>query len=102
MKDKGQKDEIWFNDDIKDLVETILSLTNMNEAKSFLRDLLSEKELVEFGKRWKAAQMLHDGISYTEIVSHTGLSSTTVARISKWLHSGSGGYIAMLKRRPNV
>ncbi len=36
-----------------------------------------------------------------EIVSKTGLSSTTVARISKWLKKGMGGYKLMLARLSN-
>jgi TrpR-related protein YerC/YecD len=82
----------------KDLFKSIISLKNTDEAKRFFRDLLTEQELIEFGNRWKAAQMLNQGISYVEIVKETGLSSTTVARISKWLNEGMGGYKLMLKR----
>ena len=37
-------------------------------------------------------------ISYTKIIKETGLSSTTVARISKWLNGKNGGYKLMLKK----
>ena len=33
-----------------------------------------------------------------EIEKETGLSSTTVARISKWFQEGTGGYSLMLNR----
>ena len=36
--------------------------------------------------------MLSENKLYEEIISETGLSSRTVARISKWLNSGMGGY----------
>lgn len=42
--------------------------------------------------------MLNDKISYSQIVKETGLSSTTVARISKWLNNGMGGYQLMLEK----
>ena len=42
--------------------------------------------------------MLSEKISYSEIEKRTKLSSTTVARISKWLISGCGGYRLMIKR----
>jgi uncharacterized protein YerC len=42
--------------------------------------------------------MLSRGVSYNTIVKETGLSSTTVARISKWLKKGAGGYKIILKR----
>jgi TrpR-related protein YerC/YecD len=83
---------------IDGLINVILALKNKGEAKKFLRDLLTEAELEEFGNRWMAAQMLDAGNSYVEIVKKTGLSSTTVARISKWLYKGEGGYKLMLKR----
>ena len=86
------------NKNIKELIETILLLKDYYEAKKFLRDLLTEYELIEFGNRWKAARMLSQGISYQEVEKQTGLSSTTVARVSKWLNSGKGGYGLMIKR----
>ena len=48
----------WNNSDTNDLIKTICALKNEEEAKDFLRDLLTEGELIEFGKRWKAVQML--------------------------------------------
>ena len=80
------------------LVEAVLALRTKSEAKKFLRDLLTAAELVEFGNRWQAAQMLSDKISYTTIRGKTGLSPRTIARISGWLQNGTGGYRFMLKR----
>ena len=88
------------NDDkkINDLIKAILLIKNQKEARKFLRDLLTESELIEFGNRWKAAKMLEKKIPYTEIIKETGLSSTTVARVSDWLNGGMGGYKLILKR----
>lgn len=86
------------NSNINDLIQALLLLKNEEEAQMFLRDLLTEKELSEFGKRWKAARMLSDSIPYSRIVQETGLSTATVARISKWLSEGMGGYRLMLER----
>ncbi|OIO49496.1 MAG: hypothetical protein AUJ34_01105 [Parcubacteria group bacterium CG1_02_41_12] len=88
----------WNNPQSNDLFRAILSLKDISEARKFFRDLLTEAELIEFGKRWQAAQMLNNKIPYSEIVKKTGLSSTTVARISKWLKKGMGGYQLMLGR----
>ncbi|MCB0328935.1 MAG: DNA-binding transcriptional regulator [Bdellovibrionales bacterium] len=90
--------DLWKSSELFDLVKALLSLKNDEEARLFLRDLLTEKELREFSMRWKVAQMLDDGVPYTQIESETGLSSTTIARISKWLTTGSGGYQMMLDR----
>jgi TrpR-related protein YerC/YecD len=88
----------WDNKTTKDLLNAILQLDNINEAKKFFRDLLTFEEIIEFGKRWQVAKMLSQNISYEKIEKETGLSSRTIARISKWLNSGMGGYKLMLKR----
>ena len=88
----------WNNKTTEDLFRSILKLKNTGETKKFFRDLLTAEEIIEFGKRWQAAQMLNKNISYEKIVKITGLSSRTVARISKWLNKGMGGYKLMLKK----
>lgn len=88
----------WDNKKTEDLIEAILTLKNKKQAKAFLRDLLTEKELIEFGNRWRAVNMLEDNISYKNIAKETGLSSRTIARISKWLNNGQGGYKLILSK----
>jgi len=83
---------------IAELMKVVVVLKNPNEAAKFFRDLLTEKELIEFGNRWKAARMLADNVRYVDIEKETGLSSTTVARVSNWLNRGTGGYKLMLNK----
>lgn len=90
--------ERWDNEATEDLVKAVLKLRNTREAKAFFRDLLTENELVEFGNRWKVARMLSRGVPYSEIGRQTWMSSTTIARIQKWLQAGRGGYRTMLTR----
>lgn len=80
------------------LFKTILSLENEDECRRFFRDLLTRSEIKEFANRWKVAQMLDRKIPYEEIARETGVSSTTIARVNKWLTKGKGGYKLMLKR----
>jgi len=88
----------WRLPENKRLVESILALKNEDEAESFLRDLMTEGEIEEFAKRLKAAEMLSLNIPYSTIEKETGLSSTTIARVSKWLNSGQGGYKKIIDR----
>ena len=83
---------------IKELYSAILSIEKPEEIGNFFRDLMTEKELVEMGNRWKAARMLADKFSYTEIEKATGLSSRTIARVSKWLNQGTGGYKSLIEK----
>jgi TrpR-related protein YerC/YecD len=80
------------------LYEAILALKNQSEAKRFFRDLLTEGEILEFGSRWQAAQMLDKKKTYPEIIKSTGLSTRTIARISQWLKNGRGGYRIIINR----
>lgn len=88
----------WDSTENKALVQALRALKNDDEARRFLRDLMTENEITEFAKRFKAAEMLSESIPYSTIESVTGLSSTTVARVSKWLNGTEGGYRTIIAR----
>ena len=77
---------------VRNLLQALLVPKNENEAWRFLRDLLTEEEIREFSRRWEVAQMLADKVPYTQIERQTGMSSTTIARVSKSLKGEFGGY----------
>lgn len=84
--------------DLNSFYQALLDLRSRAECRSFLRDLLTEEEINEFAARWKIARMLDKKVQYEIIQNETGMSSTTIARVSKWLNNGKGGYKLMLKR----
>lgn len=86
------------NEDVSSLLKAFFFLKSEKECWNFLRDLLTEAEIKEFANRWKVARMLDQKISYEKIEKETGMSSTTIARVQKWLTKGKGGYKLMLKR----
>jgi len=88
----------WLNPASTSLFKAILQIRNLSEARKFFRDLLSQKEILELGNRWKAAQMLDKKIPFEKIQTATGMSPNTVARINKWRKKGMGGYRTMLKK----
>jgi TrpR-related protein YerC/YecD len=81
-----------------ELYGAILKLESVEECRRFFRDLLTETEIEEFSQRWKAARMLAEGVSYSQIEEETGLSSRTIARVGQWLRRGEGGYALMVKK----
>ena len=91
-------DTDWLTRENKQLVAGILALKNENEAKRFLRDLMTGFEIKEFANRLEAASLLSRDVKYNTIIEDTGLSSTTIARISKWLKGSLGGYRLILSR----
>jgi TrpR-related protein YerC/YecD len=92
-------DESYLStEDAKALYKALQSIKTDEECKDFLRDLLTEQEIKEYINRWKAVRMLDMKVPYEDITKITGMSSTTVARISKWLQKGTGGYSLILRR----
>lgn len=88
----------WKRPENKALIEAVLALKSPEEAKAFLRDLLTEGELEEFAKRLQTATLLADKVPYSSITRQTGFSSTTIARVSRWLQKGEGGYSLIIPR----
>ncbi len=84
--------------DIEELYTVILKLETLSECKKFFRDLLTAKEINDITERWKIAKMLANGVPYSQIESELGISSTTIARVHKWLKGGKGGYLMMMQR----
>jgi TrpR-related protein YerC/YecD len=82
----------------ENLAQALTSLNTLQEAKAFLSDILTKKEIDEISKRLEAAKMLYTGVSYAEIASKLGLSSTTVARISRCLHGSARGYKTLIEK----
>lgn len=91
--------KIENDDQLNDLAAAISKLRDVNEIKSFLRDMFTSSELMTIVLRWKVAQMLDDGIPYTEIEKKTGASSATIAKVSEFLKYGFNGYRLMLDRK---
>lgn len=88
----------WNTQENKRLVQAILALKTPGEARHFLRDLMTQGEIEEFARRFRAAEMLTEKRPYSLIERETGLSSTTVARVSKWLKGKEGGYRTIIAR----
>lgn len=88
----------WKTKQLKNLAETLVSLKKSDVMLNFLRDLCTLEELDVLSKRWEAVTLIQKGIPYREIAQKTGLSTTTVTRISHWLHHGEGGYAEAIKK----
>lgn len=88
---------VWQSPTALQLAEVLIAIDSTQDMQNFLRDIMTEKEIIEISARLEAARMLTDGKKYTEIVATTKLSSRTIARISEWLQNGCNGYQAALK-----
>lgn len=84
---------------LKELYHALLCLETEREAEIFLEDLCTIKELEAMCQRLKAAKMLLDGKTYNEIVEETEISSATLARVSKCVRYGNGGYKTVIEKQ---
>jgi len=85
----------------KQLIDAFLIPKTTKEMTSFICDIMTEKEIKELSNRLEAARLLTKNVQYCGIIEQTGLSSTTIARISKWLKGPLGGYRLILNRLSN-
>ena len=86
------------NSEVDVLFDAILSLKSREECYKFFEDALTTREILDIAQRLKAAEMLKNGKSYTEVCQATGMSTATISRVSKALESGAGGYDIVMKR----
>lgn len=89
--------KVWKDKSAQQLAAALTAIVDKQTMQDFLRDVMTEKEIIEISSRLEAARMLQTGSKYTDIVAKTKLSSRTVARISDWLQNGCNGYQAALK-----
>lgn len=77
---------------MEDLLEVFAGLTRPDDVFSLLEDLFTVREIKDTSQRLDVARMLRMGSSYAVIEKATGASATTIARVSKALNYGAGGY----------
>lgn len=71
-------------------------LENKDQAKMFLKDLLTPTEMKMLAKRIQIAKMLLEGYNYLDIRNYVKVTDSTIARISNILETeGEGLKIAI-------
>lgn len=82
--------------EVEALLDVLVALDDKDALFSLMEDLFTIREIRESSQRLAVARMLDAGKSYAQIAEATGASATTIARVSKCLSYGSGGYRAAL------
>ena len=83
-----------------ELAKALLLLRSPDEARALLADLCTPAEVRTIAERWHVARMLDEGkLTYREIHEATGVSTTTIVRVARFLRQeDNGGYRALLNR----
>ena len=83
--------------EVDDLLKVLATLEDEDAIFALLEDLFTIREIRETSQRLAVARLLSDGKPYTAIEQTTGASATTIARVSKCLSYGAGGYAKALE-----
>lgn len=78
--------------EVDDLLSVLAGLTDPDDVFALLEDLFTIREIKDTSQRLEVARLLRRGESYASIEKTTGASATTIARVSKALNYGTGGY----------
>ena len=84
----------------EDLAVALAALTSESEVRALLRDLCTPAEVRTLAERWQVAKLLDAGaMTYREIHDATGVSTTTIVRVARFLkEEQNGGYRLLLDR----
>lgn len=82
------------------LAKGLMLIKDADEMERFLVDLCTPAELRALSERWHVAKILDEGaLSYREINARTGVSTTTIGRVARFLNEEPHkGYRAVLDR----
>lgn len=80
------------SEDVENLLGVLVAIDDKDRMFALLEDLFTIREIRESSQRLAVARMLDSGMSYVAIEKETGMSATTIARVSKCLGYGAGGY----------
>lgn len=78
--------------EVDGLLAVLAAMDDPDDVFALLEDLFTIREIRETSQRLEVARLLAAGNSYAEIEKTTGASATTIARVSKCLGYGAGGY----------
>ncbi len=82
---------------MNELLTVFARLDDPDVIYTLLQDLFTVREIRDTSQRLQVARLLAAKKPYTAIEAATGASATTIARVSKCLSYGAGGYAAALK-----
>jgi len=86
---------------IDELADALVAVDGRAQARAFLADLCTPAEVHTLAERWHVAQLLDAGeLTYREIHEATGVSTTTIVRVARFLRQENNqGYRVLLDRR---
>lgn len=73
---------VWHKKEVEEVIDLILHCKKREEVENIFDKILTPREINDIARRYKVLKMIDTGSSYSDIITETGMSSVTVARIS--------------------
>ncbi|MFO7807622.1 MAG: YerC/YecD family TrpR-related protein [Candidatus Moraniibacteriota bacterium] len=86
---------------MSNLFEMVVNIKSKKEAADFFKDLLTPSEALMLSNRIIIAKKLMEGFSYEDIRKELGVGYTTINNVNRWLYTGFGGYLRVIKEAQN-
>ena len=81
-----------------ELIGIFAGISDFEEMKSFIEEILTPKEIEDFALRWKLLQELNEGHTQRSIAAKYGISLCKITRGSKILKKNNSVTKKILKR----
>ena len=88
--------DVIRNEQAENLCRAFAGLNDPENVRAFLEDIASPGEIRAMSQRLEVARLLHEGMTYPEIMKATGAGTATISRVKRCLEYGPGGYRAVL------
>ncbi|MBQ4426208.1 MAG: hypothetical protein II881_00450 [Oscillospiraceae bacterium] len=89
---------VFEDENVSLLIRAVTRIGSEEEARDFLEDILTNKEIISISQRLTVAKMLLAGEKYADIEKATGASSATVVRVNQCIRYGAGGYRSVIEK----
>lgn len=75
---------------IHELYRAFVQIDSEAVCAQLLEDLCTRKEVEQMAQRLRAAKLLMEGKTYTQVIEQTNISSATLSRVSRCVQYGEG------------
>ena len=80
-----------FDEDmLHDRYQALVKIDSEASCASVLEDLWTRQGLEQMAQRLRAAKLLMEGKTYTQVIEQTNISSATLSRVSRCVQYGEG------------
>ncbi len=93
---KKEIDELFI-----DFVKAMDSVRNSVEASNFIKDLLTEQELIILVRRLQVVRLLEQNYTYKQIHKVMRVGNSTVTKVHAWMDLYGEGYRTVIGRTKN-